>query len=318
MRIGACLRRGSFVSTRGMDILSHNRVLPFMIADTPVRGRIARLEDVADTIIKRHDYPPCVRVLLAETMVIASMLATTLKHEGVLTLQMKGSGFINMMVVDVVHGGGLRAYAEVTPEGQKALETTEHANLQTLFGSDGYLAITLEPGEGLQRYQGVVALEGEGIADAMRAYFTHSQQVDIAFCMGTSWQHDRLVASGMMIERMPEEGGIHAVKEGNAEDAWNYAQVMLKTLKSDELCDTSLPLETILQRLYHEQGVVVFDAHEITSGCRCSRQRIQDLLLSMSDLDRVEMLVDGQASVHCQFCNKTEIFLPSDLNITPQ
>lgn len=289
-----------------------------MLEGTHVRGRIARLDDVAHTIIARHDYPPIIAALLAETMVLASMLATTLGTDGILTLQMKGTGHVRLMVVDVAYGGGLRAYAELAEDSAPALAALDRATLPELFGEQAYLAITMEPGEGMARYQGVVALEGATIAEAMTAYFTHSQQVDVAFTLAVTHSHDTRVASGIMLERMPEEGGIVAGSAVHNEDAWRYAEVMLRTLKSDELGDRSLALTEILNRLYHEQGVVVFDAVNIHAGCRCSRGRILNLLMSMDVAERMEMLVDHQASVHCQFCNKTEFFSAAELEITAQ
>lgn len=288
--------------------------LPFMIEGTNVRGRIVYLHTLADTIIHRHDYPPAVAALLAETLVIAAMLSTNLKHEGMLTIQMKGEGPVNLVVVDVVHGGGLRGYAELAEDGAIKLGNMTHANLQTLFGEKGYLAITLEPGEGLQRYQGVVALEGEYIRDAVEAYFTHSQQIDVAFKLASKQTEGRLYVGGMMIERMPEEGGI-AIANDDADDAWRYGKAMLMTLKDEELCDPELSQETVLERLYHEQGIMVYAPKVFHAGCRCSRERIHNLLMSMSDVERAEMLVDGTASVHCQFCNTTQNFTGAELGL---
>lgn len=296
------------------DSNAPDRALPFMLEGTNVRGRIVYLHAVADAIIARHNYPAAIKHLLAETMVIASMLSTNLKHEGMLTIQMKGEGPVNLAVVDVVHGGGLRGYAELAEGAAAQLEALSTADLQTLFGQKGYLAITLEPGEGLQRYQGVVALEGAGIAHAVEAYFTHSQQIDVAFKIATETVDGHIRTGGMMIERMPEEGGIAATHE-DADDAWRYAQAMLMTLKNEELTDPMLPQETVLERLYHEQGIVVYAPKEFNAGCRCSRERIHNLLMSMSDVERADMLVDGTASVHCQFCNTTQNFTGEELGL---
>ncbi len=296
------------------DSNAPDRALPFMLEGTNVRGRIVYLHAVADAIIARHSYPAIIQRLLAETMVIASMLSTNLKHEGMLTIQMKGEGPVTLVVVDVVHGGGLRAYAELAEGGAAQLEALAHADLQTLFGAKGYLAITLEPGEGLQRYQGVVALEGAGITNAVEAYFTHSQQIDVAFKIATETVDGHIRTGGMMIERMPEEGGIAATHD-DADDAWRYAQAMLMTLKNNELTDPMLPQETVLERLYHEQGIVVYAPKDFNAGCRCSRERIHNLLMSMSDVERAEMLVDGTASVHCQFCNTTQNFTGAELGL---
>lgn len=296
-----------------LDPSAADRVLPFMLEGTNVRGRIVYLHSVAGEIISRHRYPPSVAILLAETLLIAAMLSSNLKHEGMLTIQMKGTGPVTLAVVDVVHGGGLRAYAELA-EGTLDALGEKPADLQTLFGAGGYLAITLEPGEGLQRYQGVVALEGASIAEAVAAYFTHSQQIDVAFRLAVQGAGEAMRAGGMMIERMPEEGGI-AVASDDAEDAWRYGKAMLMTLKPDELTDPMLPQETVLERLYHEQGAVIYAPKHFNAGCRCSRERILDLLMSMSEIERADMLVEGAASVHCQFCNSAQAFSAADLGL---
>lgn len=297
-------------------------LLPFMLNDTPVRGRVARLDAVVDTIIQRHDYPHCVAKLLAETLVVAAMLAAQLKQEGIFTIQIKGDGPIRMLVADAAFDGGLRGYAEVAPEGRDALASLEATDLSDLFGENGYLAITLDPGEGRQRYQGVVAVEGENIADAVSNYFTHSQQLNIALNLAvlqtrldhtTHWQ-----AAGMMIEQMPDTQAMakaEAKEEDATSEAWRYASVMMKTVKPEELLNQKLAAETLLEQLYHEQGVLVYPPKIYYPGCRCSRERIQQLLLSMADDERAEMLVDGVASVHCQFCNKQENFDAHDLKI---
>ncbi len=301
----------------------HNRVLPFMLAETNVRGRIVRLENVAHEILRRHDYPPIVSDQLAQMMLIATMLATSLQAEGILTLQIKGDGAVRLMVVDVMHGGGLRGYAEMAADNAAHVLPAQLEHLHQLFGENSYLAITLDPGAGMQRYQGIVGLEGTTIAEAVSGYFTHSQQIDVAFHLSTSRSSDTLVAAGMMIERMPDHGGLHAKprvedKSDESEDDWRYASVMLRTLREGEIISADVSLEEILTRLYHEQGVIVYDAVGVHAGCRCSRERILQLLLSMSAQDRLEMLIDAQASVHCQFCNKTEFFTPAELELAAQ
>lgn len=310
-------------------------VTPFLIDRADVRGRFVRLGPLADTVLGRYDYPPAIARLLGELLLVAAMLGSNLKHQGIFTIQIRGDGLVKLLVVDAVYGGQLRGFAEVTDENRAAIEALgEGATLQQLFGEKAYFAITLDPGAGMQRYQGVVGLEGAGVAEALTHYFTHSQQVEVLFKLALAKVDGNWVAGGLMIERLPEasasahEGeasgttrlGDEAIKEALtqevADEGWRYASAIASTVKDAELTDPMLDAPTLLYRLYHEEGVWVEDAMPLATGCRCSRQRIEDLLLSMPLTDRADMIVDGTASVHCQFCNTTEKFTPGELGLS--
>lgn len=283
----------------------HDLLIPFLLHDSDVRGRVVRLGTTVDTILSRHAYPAPVKHVLGEMLLVAAMLSSNLKHEGIVTLQMKGKGAVSMLVADAVYGGVIRGCAELNPE-----ITAQGTGLRELLGEGAYLAITLDADEG-QRYQGVVELEGDSIVDALNAYFRNSQQLDVSFKLATSLQEDKWSAGGMMIERLPAE-------DGDSEEAlehWHYAKVMLETLRTQELLDAALDPQDLLFRLYHEQGVVAYDAKPVSTACRCSRERILNLLLSMPKEDREHVLVEGKASVHCQFCNTTQEFFSGDLNL---
>lgn len=282
----------------------HDHLTPFIIHDSDVRGRIVRLNTVVDTILRRHDYPQAVSNLLSELLIVAALLSSNLKYEGIVTLQMKGNGPVPMIVADAVYGGAIRGYADVCGE------IMGHSP-RALVGDNAYLAITLDAEAG-ERYQGVVELEGESAVDALNAYFRNSQQLDVAFKLMVGRDEEGAwKAGGVMIERLP------SVTNDSEEsmEAWRYAKVMLETLKPDELLDMRLDAQLLLYRLYHEQGVKVYDAKPITTQCRCSRERIHKLLLSMPEEDRTYALVDGKVSVHCQFCNVAQEFTPKELNL---
>ncbi len=289
-----------------------NLLTPFMLQGGHVRGRIVRLGDVANTILSRYDYPHAVVKLLGELITVASMLSANLKQEGIFTIQIRGKGLIPLIVVDAVYGGALRGYAEVSPEAGAQIAKLKNPSPTDLVGADAYLAITLDPGVNMQRYQGIVALEGNSVAEALQHYFTNSEQLDVEMKLAVSdaapW-----AATGMMVERMPE--GTPLAAEENQE-AWRYALAMLGTVKADELLDPLLDAQTLLYRLFHEAGVIVYDAQPLTVGCRCSRERIEKILLGMPITDRADMIVGGKASVHCQFCNKSEIFTPVELGLS--
>ncbi len=279
-----------------------------MIHDAPVRGRIVRLEDAVDTIVARHRYPPVVGELLAETLVVAAMLASNLKTEGVLTIQMQSKGPVRLLVVDAAHGGNLRGYAGFDAE---RLSDEPRQPLPRLF-EDGCLAITLDPGEGGQRYQGVVPLEGGSITETVQHYFTQSQQLQARFhvAIGTreepGKERPQWIASGIYIERMPEDIG------EQPGDAWMRVQALLNTLSDAELLDSQLPLHDVLYRLFHEDGVWVYDPVELNAACRCSRAKIAETLQSMPPPSREEMAEDGTIEARCQFCNQAYRFTLED------
>lgn len=289
-----------------------NLLTPFMLEGGHVRGRVVRLGNVANTILSRYDYPPAVVRMLGELVVIAGMLSSNLKHEGIFTIQMRGKGLIPLVVVDAVYGGAIRGYADISPEAANEIAALgKDATPRAMLGEGAYLAITFDPGEQMQRYQGVVELVGDTIADALMHYFTLSEQLDVELRLSVSdtapW-----AASGIIVERMPEASS--EASEENQE-AWRYAQALMATVKADELLDPLLDAPALLYRLFHEGGVRVYDHHTLSVGCRCSRERISNLLLSMSEIDRADMVVDGVANVHCQFCNKSELFTPEDLGL---
>jgi molecular chaperone Hsp33 len=289
-----------------------NLLTPFMLESGHVRGRVVRMGEVAHTILARYDYPLPVVKLLGELVVVAAMLSSNLKQDGVFTIQIRGKGLIPLIVVDAVYGGAVRGYADVSPEAARAITALDAPTPRAMVGEDGYLAITLDAGADMQRYQGIVALEGNSIAEALTHYFTLSQQLDVQVHLAVSdtapW-----FAAGAMIERMPE-----ASTSGGEEnlEAWRYAQAITGTIKAEELLDPLLDAPALLYRLFHEEGVRVYPAHPLSVGCRCSRERIERMLMSMPATDRADMIVDGVASVHCQFCNKAELFTPGELGLS--
>jgi molecular chaperone Hsp33 len=299
--------------------LLEDRLLPFMLNNAPVRGRLVRLGYSVQDIVTAHDYPPCLAKILGESLLIVAMLSAQLKDDGLFGIQIKGDSAVPMLVADATFDGDLRAYAQMEEALSPDFWKQDALDLVQLFGENAHLSITLEQGAGsaAQRYQGVVALEGRSLADAVAQYFTQSQQVSVAFSLAFRAEagKNKWHAAGMMIEQMPDIALASGGDDAARQEAWSYANAMLQTLQEDELLDAHITQEVLLDRLYHEQGVLVFAPKKYQAKCRCSRERIQRLLLSMSEADRVEMIVDGAANVHCQFCNQVEKFTMNDLNL---
>ncbi len=291
-----------------------NVLTPFMLEGGNVRGRMVRLGDVAATVLARYDYPAPVVRLLGELLAMAGMLSANLQSGGIFTIQIRGQGLVPLVVVDAVYGGALRGYAQVSEDAAAAIEAMAAYSPQALVGADAYLAITLDAGAGTQRYQGIVGLEGDSVAEALTNYFTQSEQLDVQVRLAVS-EAQPYIAGGLMIERMPQASEAQAEEN---QEAWRYATALVATVKADELLDPLLDAQALLYRLFHEGGVWVYAGSGISVGCRCSRGRIDQMLLGMSATDRADMVVDGVASVHCQFCNKAELFTPSQLGLSTQ
>lgn len=291
---------------------------PFLLDNAAVRGRMVRLGAAVDTILTRHAYPEPVSRLLAEVLCIASILAANLKQEGIITIQMRGNGPVGLLVADAsaeqvgeegqVSAIALRGYAEL---GEGAESLASGATPRAIMGEDSYFAITYDPGRGMQRYQGVVALEGDSLTEALSTYFTQSQQLDVSFRLAVAHIEAGWVAGGVMIERIASEGGAAT----DTHEAWRTALAYSATLTPAEMLDIELPLPELLFRLFHEEGVRITPAIALSARCRCSRERIHGVLMSMPAEERADMVVDGAVSVHCQFCNGTELFTPADLEL---
>lgn len=283
---------------------------PFMLEGACVRGRVVRLGAVAETILSRHDYPPHVSRLLGELLVAAAMLSANLKAQGIFTIQVRGNGLVPLVVVDGVYGGQLRGFAEVKPESRPTIEALTEYSPRALVGEGAYLAITLDAGA--HRYQGIVALEGDSVAEALMAYFTNSEQLEVKVQLAV--RHDaHWRAAGFMVERMPD-----AKESTNPEEDWAYAKAITATVTDAELVDPLLDAPELLYRLFHERGVWVYDPQSLSVGCRCSRERILGILTGMPLADRADMVVEGKIDVHCQFCNKSEIFTPKEVGLSEQ
>lgn len=299
---------------------------PFLIDACHVKGNFIRLGDAVDVILSRHDYPDSVSKLLAEQAVLACMLSGNLDDGGSLTMQAKGAGKgpVKFCVVDVKENGDLRGYAELAEDADEQLaalakEKTE-LRLKDLLGEGGYLAITMTPSKGGQQYQGIVGLQGEDLSAALVDYFTQSEQIHVAIQVAvgkvTEKGKSKWYASGIMIQRMPKEGGkmSEKAKQSIDEENWNRAEILMKTVKDSELLNPTLAPQTLLVRLFNEDGVWVYEPNQLQVNCSCSRERIEDVLSTFSAEDIEDMKTDdGVISVNCQFCNKTEVFRQPDI-----
>lgn len=291
-------------------------VLPFQIESSHLRGRLVRLGPELDSILARHAYPEPVARFLAETLALAVLLANMLKYDGIFTLQTKGDGPIGLMVADVTSVGDLRAYAQFDADAlAKAGDDVDIAPAPALLGR-GHIAFTVDQGANTDRYQGIVELYGRTLADCVQHYFRQSEQIDtgITVAVDRDPETGRWRAGGIMVQRLPEEGGT-PVPATTEEDDWRRAMVMLASATGDELLSTALSPTDLLYRLYHEDGVRVWPSKALRFGCRCSRERVVGMLARLPREEVAELtLDDGRVEVVCQFCSTAYHFDDAQLD----
>lgn len=284
---------------------SFDRVVAFAIPTRDARGRCVRLGPTLETILAAHEFPPAIRNLLAEGLVLASLIGSLVKDGGQLTMQAQATGGIVELLVCDYRQGELRGYAQY--DEQKLAELGANPSLPALFGPEGYLAITFDLSAGGGRYQGIVPLDSATLSDACEQYFKQSEQVPTILRVAVRSDGARTVAGGMLIQHLPDgEEGRERLHVRHDDPDWEHVSVMGGSVRHVELVDPDLSIETILWRLFHEEDVLrVERLDEIHRGCRCSVEHYQDVLSRFPEADRQEMRQDdGLIHVDCAFCSK--------------
>ena len=289
-------------------------VSPFQIEKQPVRGRIVRMGTVVDEILTRHDYPPAVANLLGEACALAALVGASLKFNGRLILQAQGDGPVSYVVADYDTEGSLRGYCRY--DADRLAEVSGgfvQPGAKTLLG-DGVFIMTIDQGPEMDRYQGVTAIEGETLALCAEQYFAQSEQTPTRVLLATARIQDdgpaRWRAGGMIIQNIAGDAA-----RGSTDDAWDTVQALFHSLGEDELVDPTISGDTVLFRLFHEDGVRVFDKTPLKAFCRCSEERIVGVLKSFPAEERAEMVeADGMIKVTCEYCSRTYRLTPEEVN----
>ena len=305
-------------------------VLPYEVDALDVRGRLVRLGPALDEILTRHDYPAPVGKLLGEAIVLTTLLGSALKFEGRFILQAQTDGPVSFLVVDYNAPDRLRAYARYD-----ASRLGDAKDSGTLLGH-GHLAMTIDQGPDMSRYQGLVALDGGSLEDAAHEYFLRSEQIPtrVRLAVGEEWRSSdggkhRWRAGGMLMQFLPKaperarqadlhpgdapEGiEVHSVAE---DDAWVEARSLIETVEDVELIDPDLSGERLLYRLFHERGVRVFNPLALKAQCSCSRDAVAAMLKSFSPDDRAAMVKDDKVVVTCEFCSSVYQFTPDEAGV---
>ena len=308
--------------TLGPKIAWDDTVLPFQLDRSDIRGRVARLDGVLDGILKQHDYPPAVEALVAEMALLTALIGQTIKLRWKLSLQVQSKGPVRMIATDFYapekegEAARIRAYASYDAD-----RITSGAPMTQL--GDGYFAILMDQGEGMQPYQGITPLVRSSLADAAGAYFAQSEQLPTRFQLSFGRSTERggsehWRAGGVMLQHMPKasplmgeggtgEGGLLQAEDILSEDegeAWRRANFHLDTVEEMELIGPSLPPTELLVRLFHEETPRVFDSQAVRFGCTCSEDRVRQSLSIYSAKDIEKMTTDeGIVTADCQFCS---------------
>src|ERR1044071_100994 len=281
----------------------------FLFEHYPIRGHIVHLDAAWRALLEHRDYPPAIRDTLGEAVAASVLLAATLKFDGTLSLQLQGQGPMHLMLAQCSSELGVRAVARYR-------EAPEGSDLATLSG-EGNPTVTPENEDLSQRYQGVVPLSGERLADCLREYFESSEQLPTRL-----WLHaTEKGASGLLLQRLSDDSVLARTKiDKRAElpdreeihDAWNRVQMLGDTLRGEEL--QALSDREILRRLFNEDDVRLFESAPVFFRCRCSRERVIGMLRSLgADETRSVLAERGNVEVRCDFCNRAYQFDPVDV-----
>ena len=298
-------------------------VLPFEIKRLGVRGRVVRLGGLLDDILGRHEYPMAASAVLAEAVGLVAMFGSMLKFDGKFILQTSTDGPVSMLVADFVSPNEIRGYARVDAEALAHLEASGEVTPQSVLGN-GHLAMTVDQGQDMERYQGIVSLQNATLSDAAHDYFRQSEQIPTLLRMasgpliGRAGTRDKWRAGAVMIQHLPQDGGISPMQvySGDApsgasepeiaeDDNWVKAKLLLETLEDHELIDPLLSSERVLYRLFHEDGVTVYPELKLKRYCSCSAERLKDILSTMPEDDKSHMADNGKIEVKCEFCSTT-------------
>lgn len=288
----------------------------FMFNAAPVRGEIVSLRNTWQEVLTRRDYPAPVRTVLGEMMAACALLSANLKFHGTLVMQIFGDGPVKMLVVQC--GSDLLMRATAKFSGEAAQTIGDGMGFAELVNASGHgrCVITLDPADkkpGQQPYQGIVPLNGEdgpltSIADVLEHYMRHSEQLDTRLWLAA----DRERAVGMLLQKLPGDGGIVPRNTETDADTWERVCTLGGTLSAQELLEVDP--ETVFRRLFWQENVQHFEPAVTRFLCTCSREKV-GAMLRMLGRDEVDGVIAerGHVEIHCDFCNQRYEFDPVDV-----
>ncbi len=280
-------------------------LMGFTLPSRNARGRIVRLEGVLDAVLSAHDYPAPITHLLSDALVLGALMGGLLKgKQAQLTMQAQTSeGIVRLLVCDY-RDGAVRGYADF--DADRLAKLGANPTLSALFG-EGYLAITYETEE-RQRYQGIVPLEGDSLAQACESYFSQSEQIPTLIRVASRAGASGRMAAGLLVQHLADgEEGRERLHVRLDHPDWEHVAVMAGSISHDELLEPGLSLETLAWRLFHEEDEVrVLPGAQLSRGCRCSSEHYAAIIARFPPEEQQAMRNDeGIIAVDCAFCSRT-------------
>ncbi|MEP3247835.1 MAG: Hsp33 family molecular chaperone HslO [Sneathiella sp.] len=292
--------------------LTDDLIQPFQMAEAGVRGRLVRMGTAIDEILNRHDYPETVARFLGEGLVLSAVLGGALKFDGVFTVQTKGDGAISMVAADMTTPGHLRGYAAFDADKLARAEAQSGTDRVKQYLGSGYIAFTIDARNTDQRYQGIVALEGDSLAKCMEDYFDKSEQLETKLAVSVEKRDGKWRAGGLMIQRLPDADG-RVLKQDEHEEGWRNAEALVGTVTDTELTDPLMRSPELLYRLFHEDGVWLYDPQVLQDKCSCNKDRFMGTLKTFGASELEEIAEDGEIVTDCQFCSTQYSFSVAEL-----
>lgn len=286
----------------------------FHIENGAFLGRLVRIDGILNTILGKHKYPKQVGAAIAECTALAIVLASSMKYEGLFTLQTQTDGAISMIVIDVASSGNIRAYARYDEDKikkSKEIRKTENEIEPTpYFLGAGHLAFTIDQGPKTELYQGAVDIQGKTMSEIALRYFKQSEQIETfikLFLKAPAHNRTDWEAGALMLQKMPESGG-KIDKDVDIDDAWYEALIFAESLKDEEVFNHNLSSEDIINRLYHANKLVISGEKSYKFSCRCSRDKLLNTLCSFDEKGIDEIADKGKISITCDFCSEQYVF----------
>ncbi len=276
-----------------MKLKQQDSLVRFLFENTPLRGEVVHLDRCWQSAISERNYPKPIQKLLGEMMAASALLASTLKFKGSLTLQIQGDGPVSLMLMEATFEKTLRGLAQISEENaSKISDNNFDYKLKEVIGN-GLLFITIDPGQGDKRYQGIVEITGDSLAECLEHYLATSQQLETRLWLAA----DEKQCGGMLLQKMPID------MQDDALETWNRAVMLASTIKQSELLE--LPADEILHRLFHEEALRIFEAEPMKFFCRCSREKVSAVLKNLGQ-DEIQKIIKEEKfiDIDCEYCGQ--------------
>lgn len=288
--------------------MSTDTLQKFMFENAAVRGELIEISDTWQQVQARHNYPPAIKTLLGHMLAAAALLSANLKFNGAIILQIHGDGPLRLLVVECDSALRLRATAKLAPDAVID-DDARLPELVNLHGK-GRFVITLDPMDklpGQQAYQGIVPLDGDDVATVIENYMLRSEQLDTRLWLAADTQ----VARGLLLQKLPSEGGTEAAsaagqldrdeREQDKQETWDRAVILASTLRHQEMLDTDIT--TLMQRLFWEETIRIFEPRTPRFHCTCTREKVGNML-KMLGRPEIDSALEEMNSlgIHCDFC----------------